>query len=165
MNRIRLCRGGLPELAAFDTLRARRFLRARIASTILTAVFLPALLAGCGSNGATTSVENDAGREIYMQNCVICHGDSVTGENALPRAPVHGPEGHTWHHADGQLTGIIDGTNSFPGRSMPSFGDKLTESEITSVLEYIKAGWLPEQLSFHAEVSENWKQLTGGDGN
>jgi mono/diheme cytochrome c family protein len=129
--------------------------RAGIASKLLVALFLLALSGGCGSSGATRPIENDAGRDIYMQDCVACHGDPVTGENALPGTPIHGPEGHTWHHPDGQLTGIIDGSVNFPGRTMPSFGDKLTQAEIASVLEYIKAGWMPEQLRLQSEVSRN----------
>ena len=34
-------------------------------------------------------------------------------------------------------------------------GGKLTQAEIESVLTYIKAGWLPEQLSSQREVSKN----------
>lgn len=134
--------------------RARIF-RTRTILKSFAALFLPALLAACGSNGAATPVGIEAGREIYTLNCAICHGDSVTGENALPRAPVHGPEGHTWHHADGQLTGIIDGTLDYPGRTMPSFGGKLTQSEIESVLEYLKDGWLPDQKTLQSEASKN----------
>ena len=111
--------------------------------------------ARCGSGDGTNSIQNDAGLDIYMQNCLVGHGDSVTGENALPGTPVHVPAGHAWHHADRQFTGIIDGSIDFPGRTMPSFGGKLTQAEIESVLVYIKAGWMPEQLSRQGEVSKN----------
>lgn len=129
------------------------FGRFGITSTILVALFLLLFSASCGSSDATKTAPNDAGRDIYMQNCITCHGDSVTGENALSRAPVHGPGGHTWHHPDGQLTAIINGTANFPGMTMPSFGDKLTDAEIVSVLEHIKSGWTPAQQKSQSELS------------
>ncbi len=134
---------------------ASRSRLAGITSTVLVALFLLVLPAGCGPGDETIAIDNDDGRDIYMQNCVVCHGDPVTGENALPGTPVHGPEGHTWHHADKQLAGIIDGSINIPGRSMPSFGGKLTQIEIESVLAYIKAGWTPEQLNRQREISNN----------
>ena len=105
--------------------------RSGFISTIFVALFLLLLSASCGPSAATNPVVNDA----------------------LPGTPVHGPEGHTWHHPDGQLTAIINGTANFPGRTMPSFGDKLTDAEIVSVLEYIKSGWTPEQKKSQSDIS------------
>lgn len=115
------------------------------------------LFLGCAGSVETAQVE--LGRKIYTQNCQGCHGDPATGENATHGAANHGPGGHTWHHADGQLVDIILGRLNHPGRQMPSFEGKLSEDEVMVVLAYIKTGWLPEQREFQAEVSQNWENM------
>lgn len=109
------------------------------------------LLAACSGGG-----QAERGRAIYDDDCRVCHGDPVTGEGRIASAAVHGPEGHTWHHADGQLVGIVLGQLQYPGRTMPSFEAKLAEDDVLDVLAYLNAGWEPEQREFQAEVSRNW---------
>ena len=82
-----------------------------------------------------------------------------TGKGAVDNAPVHGPDGHTWHHPDGQLRELILGTLDYPGKTMPSFAEKLTDGEIDAVLEYIKSNWESEQRELQEEVSRNWLEL------
>ena len=117
-------------------------------------------LAACG--GGSSSSEDgliEQGSRIYAEDCLVCHGDARTGEGAVDNAPVHGPAGHTWHHPDGQLKEIILGTLDYPGKTMPSFAENLTESEIDAVLEYIKSNWDTPQLEWQAEVSRNELEL------
>lgn len=121
------------------------------------------ILAGCaGDTQTAASSPVDRGRSIYEESCVSCHGDPVTGRGAFPGVPVHGPNGHTWHHADGQLTQVILGRIDYPGRTMPTFEGKLTEADVDDVLSYIKTGWEAEQRAFQAEISESWEILSGG---
>lgn len=115
------------------------------------------LLAGCSAGGNSTGIS--AGRVTYEANCAKCHGDTSTGEGGLPDTPVHGPEGHTWHHADGQLMEIILGTLNIPGRTMPSFEGILTEAEVIGILDYMKTGWYQDQVELQREVSANWEDL------
>ena len=117
-------------------------------------------LAACG--GGSSSSEDgliEQGTRIYAEDCLVCHGDARTGEGAVDNAPVHGPAGHTWHHPDGQLKEIILGTLDYPGKTMPSFAEKLTDGEIQAVLEYIKSNWESEQRELQEEVSRNWLEL------
>lgn len=72
---------------------------------------------------------------------------------------MHGPEGHTWHHADGQLVDIILGRLDIPGTTMPSFESLLTEAEAMGILDYMKTGWYQNQLEAQREVSANWEEL------
>ena len=132
---------------------AHPFLATRRAWPILLIVALAGCSAGSDSTGAA------AGRITYEQNCAKCHGDAATGEGVLPDTPVHGPEGHTWHHADGQLVDIILGRLDIPGTTMPSFESLLTEAEVTGILDYLKTGWYREQLEGQREVSANWEEL------
>lgn len=126
--------------------------------TVLGA-FALLLLSGCSEGSGVDTNQAELGQAIYAQNCQSCHGDAATGNQALPDAPVHNPEGHTWHHADGQLADIIMGRLSYPGRTMPSFADTLSENDIEAILVYLKSNWGAEQIDFQAEASKNWESL------
>jgi mono/diheme cytochrome c family protein len=131
--------------------------------TVTTFVLLLAF--GCSTSsqpdgGSAPSVER--GRELYGQLCQSCHGDAATGAGAVPTAPWHGPQGHTWHHPDGQLEAIILGEFTYPGRTMPSFHLELSREEVAAILAYLKEGWTPEQRKVQAEASKNWEQYQNG---
>ncbi len=106
------------------------------------------------------------GEALYRANCQSCHGDAHTGEGGLPRAPVHGPDGHTWHHSDRNLMEMIQDGSGEMGEMMrgmlgvppetprmPAWRGKLSEDEIAAILAYIKAGWTPEQRRFQRETT------------
>ena len=117
------------------------------------------LIVGCTSQSQTVGKTIDPGISLYAENCQGCHGDAKTGQGAIGDAAVHGPEGHTWHHADGQLTEIILGQLDYPGRTMPSFADTLEEEDVAAILDYFKTNWEADQLVFQAEASRNWEEL------
>lgn len=119
--------------------------------------------AACAVDDESSRADPERGAAIYAANCQICHGDAATGRQAGLNTPTHGPEGHTWHHADGQLVQIIYGRLDFPGRSMPSFEGILSEAEVLNVLAYLKSGWGAEQRRFQTEASENWLLLQETD--
>lgn len=142
----------------------RCFVAAR--SAVGSRVLLPAIglllliiLAACESDEGVTISDSDRGSDIYARECQSCHGDAATGIGALPDAPVHGPEGHTWHHADGQLSEIILGRLSYAGRTMPSFEGKLKDTEIADIIAHMKLGWESSQIEFQEKVSDNWREL------
>ena len=55
------------------------------------------------------------GKKIYTNNCAACHGAKLEGQpdwrirqpNGRLPAPPHDETGHTWHHPDAILIGII----------------------------------------------------------
>lgn len=111
------------------------------------------------------------GKVIYTDHCVSCHGAALEGQpewqtrkpdGRLP-APPHDASGHTWHHADDQLFGIIKngiGAYAPPGyeSDMPAFGSTLSDEQIYAVLAYIKSNW-PVDIQFRqAEVSRRAKR-------
>lgn len=128
-----------------------------------TALPAAAALAGvigvtaCATGAGSGPGHVEHGQHLYAQQCASCHGDAATGRGAVPPAPNHGPEGHTWHHADGDLAGIILGRLDYPSRSMPSFAGKLTEADVAAVLAHIKAGWTEAQRTQQAELSRRWE--------
>ncbi len=125
---------------------------------LLVGVALIVALASCGGGGSSDDPIK-VGKTIYERDCLVCHGEVRTGEGGLANAPVHGPDGHTWHHPDGQLKELILGTLVYPQKTMPSFVGKLTDSEVDAVLEYIKTNWDTPQLEYQAEVSRNELEL------
>jgi mono/diheme cytochrome c family protein len=91
------------------------------------------------------------GKQLYDQYCASCHGVNLEGVpdwkttqpdgSLLP--PPHDSSGHTWHHPDPVLIEIITngGDPTLYNTKMPGFGNRLTESEIEAVLDYIKSHW------------------------
>lgn len=115
--------------------------------------------AACSGNMDDDLSRQERGATLYESHCQVCHGDAATGDQATSNAPTHGPEGHTWHHADGQLEQIILGKLDFPGKTMPSFEGTLSNVDIADVLAYLKSNWPAEQREFQAEASENWRTM------
>lgn len=137
----------------------------KMAALLCSLTVLVVLLAiGCTAGSEPNEVSETSmgqGRALYGQLCQSCHGDAVTGAGGDPTIPPHGPQGHTWHHADGQLEAIILGEFTYPGRTMPSFDSELNKEEIGAILAYFKEGWTPEQRERQLEVSKNWEQMRG----
>ena len=132
---------------------------ARKTLLLMTAGLLLAAVAACGTGEGAPPAGKDRGSAIYAKECQQCHGDAATGEGALPGNPIHGPDGHTWHHADGQLVDIVLGRLHYPGKTMPAFEGVLSKEDVLDVLAYLKTSWDPRQIEAQDQVSENWEQL------
>jgi mono/diheme cytochrome c family protein len=117
--------------------------------------------------GSADQQQVDTGRVIYQQQCAACHGIQGEGkpgwqqrdaQGELP-PPPHGPEGHTWKHADGMLYRIIrdgwrDPFNKTKRLTMPAYGEALSPREIRAVITYLKTLWTPEQRRIQREESQ-----------
>jgi len=108
------------------------------------------------------------GQQIYMMYCASCHGVKLEGQpnwrsrmsNGRLPAPPHDVTGHTWHHPDWQLIGMIrDGLVpgvTAPARyesDMPGFGKILNDDQMRLVLGYIKSYWPEDILKAQREIS------------
>jgi mono/diheme cytochrome c family protein len=117
------------------------------------------VLSSCGS--ASTKPETnsliDSGAKLYQANCLSCHG-GATGGKLRDIPPTHNTNGHTWHHADQQLTDMVLNGISFSleEQKMPAFKDKLTEEDVKAILAYIKTWWTEEQRAWQRKVTEEW---------
>ena len=107
------------------------------------------------------------GRTLYEARCASCHGVHLEGQpnwrqrkpdGKLP-APPQDATGHTWHHSDLQLFGIVkNGVGPYApagyATDMPAFGGALTDEEIWAVLAYIKSRWPPEIRDRQERIDE-----------
>lgn len=109
------------------------------------------------------------GAAVYAQHCAACHGANLQGQpdwrkraaNGRLPAPPHDVTGHTWHHPDQVLFGIVKNGLVPPyapknyGSDMPAFGSKLPDDDIWAVLAYIKSKWPQDVLPVRAEMLRN----------
>lgn len=110
---------------------------------------------------------------MYAQHCAACHGSKLEGQpnwqRRLPNgrlpAPPHDETGHTWHHTDSVLFGIVKHGVVPPyapagyESDMPAFQGLLGDNDIWAVLAYIKSYWTsPQVLDARAEMTRNTKR-------
>ncbi len=112
---------------------------------------LALVLAACGGGGtstteapsgttATTAAPSGnaggdvtAGKTVYDQNCVSCHGADLSG--GVGKALNAGSQAAG--KSDDQLLKII--TDGVSGTAMPGWGNSLSEDQIKDVLAYIRS--------------------------
>lgn len=127
-------------------------------------------------SGETTFAESSAGEfpidiargeVLYAENCAICHGANLEGQEdwrsprddgSLP-PPPHDASGHTWHHPDsllftytkmgGEATLAAQGVTFKSG--MPGFGVILSDEEIWNILAFIKSTWPERERASQAD--------------
>ena len=112
------------------------------------------------------------GQQIFASTCAACHGEAGEGadnwtvrdkDGRLPPPPLNG-DGHTWHHSDGVLYGIVSdgGLGIGFGSNMPAFKDELTREEIIAVLEYVKTLWEGKEIDGQP-IAEYQRQFSEPD--
>ena len=97
------------------------------------------------------SVEQVAlGREVFTQNCAVCHGAEAQGtvsdwretldDGSFPPPPLNG-SAHAWHHSPKTLLSTINNGGAKLGGQMPAFKDQLSEEEKQALLDYMYSLW------------------------
>jgi mono/diheme cytochrome c family protein len=110
----------------------------------------------------------EEGEALYQAQCAACHGADLSGadnwktrnEDGTFKPPPHDNSGHTWHHPDQLLIQLIKDGGSSPDSVMPAFGSKLTDDEITSILDYFKSNWGRDEREFQWMVT--WQDRQRG---
>ena len=147
---------------------AARFLASALAATILSACSEPSKPSGPAIDPGD-SRQVALGAKIYAVHCAACHGAKLEGQpdwrvrlaNGRLKAPPHDDSGHTWHHPDAVLFGLVRNGMVPPyapsdyESDMPAFGGKLGDDEIRAVLAYIASHWSPEVRSLRTEMIRN----------
>jgi copper transport protein len=87
-----------------------------------------------------TSESVAAGRVVFEENCVACHGDQGLGDGSqgvnLNPPPANLTEPHVGAHTDADLYWWIENGIS---PNMPGFGEELTEEEIWNAINYVRS--------------------------
>ena len=93
------------------------------------------------------------GSKLFQQNCSACHGQQAQGHPQWRQPPVPGKPtapplngtGHSWHHPkDGLMQTIRHGTSEMGG-NMPSWRDRLTDTQIGQIISWFQSRW-PDEL-------------------
>lgn len=91
---------------------------------------------------ATPVDELAGGRELYKQNCAICHKEEGTGGKMTIEGKTINPDDLTSDKikkfTDEKIAGYI--MNGVVDEGMPAFKDKLSEAQIREVVSYVRRG-------------------------
>jgi mono/diheme cytochrome c family protein len=89
---------------------------------------------------AASAESVSAGRAIYQQRCLPCHGPRGRGDGPAGAALDPRPADlvlHVPQHPDGELFYFI--SRGIPGSAMPAWRDVLSETERWEVVTYLRA--------------------------
>ncbi len=105
------------------------------------------------------------GKQVYGLNCASCHGAKLEGQanwrqkgaDGLYPAPPQDDAGHSWRHSDQYLIDVVKNGLFLDGKqtNMPSYKNKLSESEIIAVLTYIKGSWSAEKRAIQKGIQKD----------
>ena len=89
-----------------------------------------------------TSQSVARGKELFQQNCIICHG--IDGRGDGPQAAQLSPQPsdfrlHTPLHTDPQFYAFI--ANGYPASAMPQFKTAFSEADIWNLVNYLRSAF------------------------
>ena len=88
----------------------------------------------------TPEVALAQGRELYKQNCAICHKEDGTGGKMTIEGKTINPDDLTSEKikkfSDEKISGYI--VNGVVDEGMPAFKDKLTEAQIREIVAFVR---------------------------
>lgn len=108
---------------------------------------------------------SEIGKQLYEANCSACHGINLAGANNWKEgvdsdgqrlAPPLNGTGHTWHHSDKLLQGIIKNglgfyVKDYKGK-MNGFSHVLNDEQIDLVLAYVKSYWKKDAYEYQIKL-------------
>lgn len=97
------------------------------------------------------------GKALYEKHCAMCHGMGAAGQDknspaggwdkgGALLAPALNGTGHAWHHSPALIYRYIQKGSPSASSPMPSFGDRLDDTDIRAVISYIQSLWPDEIL-------------------
>jgi mono/diheme cytochrome c family protein len=113
----------------------RNFIIKIVLAGLFLLLGLVALLSSRGSFGVVTVEAQRGGAAIYAQNCARCHGADGRAQTSKGReTDAVDLTSDDWSPDTARDTRIV--TNG--RKSMPSFGRRLTPTQISAVVQYIR---------------------------
>lgn len=95
-----------------------------------------------------------AGKAIFTQNCVMCHGIAGKGDGPAAAGLNPKPANFTDPARQREMTGAkqvhivtAGGSSEKLSPLMPSFGDSLTDKQINDVIAYVRETFHAKELS------------------
>ena len=89
---------------------------------------------------ATAEPSLELGKQVYMNRCVMCHGESGKGDGPAGKALNPPPRDHTSKEYMSTLTDEQIRTTVSDGKgAMPPHRALLTDAELTSVVMYVRS--------------------------
>ena len=119
-----------------------------IAILIIGSIYLAACNSESGNIVRWYSEEQVVkGNTLYQKDCAQCHktdasGGPINGTDSF--APALNGTMHTWHHSHDVLRRTIKLGGAPVGGMMPGFKNKLSDSEIDSILSWVQSHWSDE---------------------
>ena len=113
-------------------------------STSAANLFVPEPLRFIRSPVPATPENLAAGRQIYQNNCAVCHGPQGKGNGPLAATLNPRPVDLTVHarlHTEGELYYWV--TNGIKGSAMPPWGEPLSDTQRWQVVGFIRTLALP----------------------
>ena len=110
---------------------------------IMLATRAPQSTDAAGTPAGYVEVSLDRGQQLYDADCASCHGANGEGyASSETPAPALNASEHAWHHPDDQIVALLRNG----GMLMPAVGATWSDSDLASVLAYVKQWWTPAQL-------------------
>jgi mono/diheme cytochrome c family protein len=93
-----------------------------------------------GNVVAVQPQQSASGKELFAENCQICHKENGTGGKVTIKGKNLNAENLTEDKfkkaSDEKLMGYIQ--NGVPDEGMPAFGDKLSDDQVVSIVAHIR---------------------------
>lgn len=93
-----------------------------------------------GNPVAPTDESVLAGRMLFQQNCIVCHGETGRGDGPQAAGLDPAPTDFRLHlplHTDPQFFAFI--ANGYPGSAMPAWRDSFTDDEIWNLVNFMRS--------------------------
>lgn len=162
-----MTRGKQPARPRQSRAPARRFAAGAAVTVVLAVGAIWSWSSADDARGEPLTDVEARGRQLYQANCAACHGTKGEGQanwksaraDGTRPAPPHDPSGHTWHHPDAVLFGIVRAGGTYdapPGypATMPGFRGALTDVQIVEVLAYVKTMWGERERQYQSTMSQ-----------
>lgn len=131
------------------------------------AVNMPQLKVSEGASKPAWSAQQlKRGRQLYLQNCMVCHGFNGEGatdwsrrdaQGKWPAPPLNGT-GHTWHHPKPALIYTIKNGTQRIGGNMPPWKDKLSAQDIEDIIAWFQSQWPDDIYAAWQRIDQEARQ-------